>query len=166
MVEQNDPDNIEAIFYSAYGKAKLTLVDNDLYKRQAAFKVLTNCISVIDEHYKVDRREENKTAIIEMAKDLAEMLVSGFVFTEWKNGYGVVTRTNKGETHSLFIALVVQFMESINNIATIDDQIYLHEALVTVYTVASACDYIKSETISELINEEREKIRVLKQKKL
>ena len=39
MVEQNEPTNIEAIFYSSYGKAKASLVDGDLYKRQAAFKV-------------------------------------------------------------------------------------------------------------------------------
>ena len=35
MVEQNDPDNIEAIFYSAYGKAKTSLTDGDIYKRAA-----------------------------------------------------------------------------------------------------------------------------------
>ena len=29
MVEQNDPTNIEAIFYSAYGKAMLSLTDAD-----------------------------------------------------------------------------------------------------------------------------------------
>ena len=107
MVEQNDPDNIEAIFYSAYGKAKSTLVDGDLYKRQAAFKVLSNCISVIDDHYKPERREENQEAIKQMATDLAKMLVSDFVYTSWKNGYGIVTKTNKNETYSLFLNLIV-----------------------------------------------------------
>lgn len=42
MVEQNDPDNIEAIFYSSYGKAKASLTDGDVYKRAAIFKVLKN----------------------------------------------------------------------------------------------------------------------------
>lgn len=37
MVEQNEPTNIEAIFYSAYGKAMQSLVDSDPYKREAAF---------------------------------------------------------------------------------------------------------------------------------
>ena len=98
MVEQNDPNNIEAIFYSAYGKAKSSLVDSDIYKRQAVFKVLKNCISVIDDHYQPERIEENKNAIENMATDLGKLFHSDFVFTEWKNGYGQVTRTNKNET--------------------------------------------------------------------
>lgn len=133
MVEQNDPDNIEAIFYSAYGKAKSTLVDGDLYKRQVAFKVLTNCISVIDDHYQIERAEENRKAIEDIAKDLSAMFFSNFVFTEWKNGYGVVTKTNKNETYELFSRLVVQFRESILNIAKVDDHAYLHESLKLTY---------------------------------
>jgi len=132
MVEQNDPDNIEAIFYSAYGKAKSTLVDGDIYKRQAAFKVLKNCISVIDDHYKPERREENKEAIMSMATDLRKMITSNFVFTEWKNGYGIVTKTNKNETYVLFANLLDGFKESIDNIQKIDDQPYLHEALINL----------------------------------
>lgn len=134
MVEQNDPNNIEAIFYSAYGKAKATLVDGDIYKRQAAFKVLKNCISVIDDRYQVENGEENKIAIEGMAKDLSAMFLSNFVFTEWKNGYGVVTKTNKPETYELFAQLVMQFRESILNIAKVDDNVYLHESLKLTYT--------------------------------
>lgn len=133
MVEQNAPDNIEAIFYSSYGKAKATLVDGDIYKRQAAFKVLKNCISVIDEHYKIEEAEENRKAIEDMAKDLVRMFLSNFVFTEWKNGYGVVTKTNKNETYELFAQLLMQFRESILNIAKVDDHAYLHESLKLTY---------------------------------
>lgn len=137
MVEQNDPDNIEAIFYSAYGKAKQTLTDGDIYKRQAAFKVLKNCISVIDDHYQIDRREENKIAINSIADDLAKMICSNFVYTEWKNGYGVVTKTNKGETYTLFGTLLDAFKETIDNIEKVDDQPYMHEASIRFYRVAS-----------------------------
>lgn len=164
MVEQNDPDNIEAIFYSAYGKAKSTLVDGDVYKRQAAFKVLSNCISVIDDHYKQERREENQEAIKQMAADLAKMLVSDFVYTSWKNGYGIVTKTNKQETYNLFIDLIVQFRESINNIQKVDDQPYLHEALLTVYRVAKLCDYVKTSTMEEWIKEEEKELEGLRGK--
>lgn len=164
MVEQNDPNNIEAIFYSSYGKAKASLVDGDIYKRQAVFKVLSNCISVIDDHYQVDRLEENKIAIEMMAADLAKMLVSNFVFTEWKNGYGVVTKTNKGETHNLFISLIINFRESIRNIAKVDDQAYLHRALITVYSVATRCDYINSTKMNEWIDEERQQLKALCEK--
>lgn len=133
MVEQNDPNNIEAIFYSAYGKAKASLVDEDIYKRQAVFKVLRNCISVIDDRYQIDKGEENKVAIESMAKDLCALFLSNFVFTEWKNGYGIVTRTNKNETYELFSQLLIQFRESVLNIAKIDDHAYLHTSLKLTY---------------------------------
>lgn len=133
MVEQNDPDNIEAIFYSAYGKAKQTLNDADIYKRQAAFKVLENCISVIDDHYQVERAEENRMAIENMARDLSSMFLSTFVFTEWRNGYGFVTRSDKDETYELFVKLERQFRESILNIAKVDEHVYLYESLKLTY---------------------------------
>ena len=153
MVEQNDPDNIEAIFYSAYGKAKQTLTDGDIYKRQAAFKVLKNCISVIDDHYKPERRVENKEAISAMAVDLGKMITSNFVFTEWKNGYGIVTKTNKGETYQLFASLLDGFKESVDNIQKIDDQAYLHESLITLFTIAKIVDWSASASMNKLMDE-------------
>ena len=162
MVEQNDPDNIEAIFYSAYGKAKGTLVDGDIYKRQAAFNVLTNCISVIDDHYKPERREENKTAIMSMAVDLGKMITSNFVFTEWKNGYGIVTKTNKNETYTLFGRLLDGFKQSIDNIQKVDDQPYLHESLITLFTIAKLVAWGNKKGMDDLmdkwINEEKKEL--------
>jgi uncharacterized Zn finger protein (UPF0148 family) len=168
MVEQNDPDNIEAIFYSSYGKAKQTLTDGDIYKRQATFKVLKNCISVIDDHYKEERREENKEAIISMGIDLGKMIMSDFVFTEWKNGYGIVTKTNKGETYVLFASLLDGFKESIDNIQKIDDQPYLHKSLITLFTTAKLVDWLNKKTMSDLmdkwITEEKDELDAIRQK--
>ena len=56
MVEQNEPTNIEAVFYSAYGKARTSLIDKDYYKREATFKVLNNSISVIDDNFDVEKK--------------------------------------------------------------------------------------------------------------
>ena len=159
MVEQNDPDNIEAIFYSAYGKAKQTLLDKDIYKRQDAFNVLKNCISVVDDHYKTDRREENKKAINSMATDLGKMICSSFVYTEWKNGYGLVTGTDKPETYRLFGTLLDAFKETVDNIEKIDDQPYLHEASIALYTVASKMETNNWSTLMrKWINEEKEEL--------
>ena len=164
MVEQNDPDNIEAIFYSSYGKAKASLTDGDVYKRAAIFKVLKNCISVVDDHYKPERREENKQAIISMGIDLGKMVCSNFVFTEWKNGYGVVTRTNKGETIQMFSGLLDAFKETMDNIRKIDDQPYLHEAAIAFYTIAMATDYWKKDFLQGWIDEEKRELEALKAK--
>ena len=86
MVEQNDPHNIEAIFYSAYGKARNTLIDADIFRRAAAFKVLRNCVSIIDDNYLIEREEENKVIIEQISQDILEMTISSYVYNYRKNG--------------------------------------------------------------------------------
>lgn len=164
MVEQNDPDNIEAIFYSSYGKAKASLSEDDVYKRADTFKILKNCISVIDDHYKLERREENEEAIISMGIDLAKMICSGFVYHESKNGYGVVVKTDKSETVKMFGSLIDGFRETMNNIQKIDDQPYLHETAIALYTTAMATGYWKKDYFQKLIDEEKRELKVLKEK--
>lgn len=164
MVEQNDPDNIEAIFYSAYGKAKTSLTDGDVYKRAATFKVLENCISIVDDHYKPDRREENMQAIISIGIDLGKMVCSNFVFTEWKNGYGVVTKTDKGETIHMFSSLLNAFKETMDNIQKIDDQPYLHETSIAFYSMAMMTGYWSMDSLQGWIDEEKQELIALKKK--
>ena len=122
MVEQNDPTNIEAIFYSSYGKARTSLTDSDIYKRQAVFKVLQNCVSIIDDNYVVEKEAEEKLIIEQITVDIMNMACSNYVYTEWKNGNGVVTRTNKGETEQLFLNLIGEWVTSLKNIVAMYEQ--------------------------------------------
>lgn len=164
LVEQNDPTNIEAIFYSSYGKAKMSLVNDDIYKRQQYFKVLTNCVSIIDDNYDVSKSESNQPIVESIAKDINGMLFSDFVFTQWKNGYGVVTRTNKDQTYTLFLLLSITFVETINNIIAKDDQVYLHKILINHYTLLMAASYINNDAkkdYREKIISEQNKIKEL-----
>lgn len=164
MVEQNDPSNIEAIFYSAYGKAKSTLVDADIYKRQAAFKVLKNCISIIDDRYQVNRRAENEIVINNMADDLASMICSEFVYTEKTNGYGFKT-DNRNETYVLFGSLIYAFKAAIDNIKKIDDQPFLHAASIRLYRVAGLTGIgIWNQTVQRWIDEEKRELEASKAK--
>ena len=117
MVEQNEPTNIEAIFYSSYGKAKASLVEGDLYKRQAAFKVLQNCVSIIDDNFDLEKAEENKKILEEISADIFGMACSNYVYNQRKNGYGIVTWTDKMETVTLFNNLGKEFMVSLEHIA-------------------------------------------------
>ncbi|MBR6513685.1 MAG: TFIIB-type zinc finger domain-containing protein [Clostridia bacterium] len=117
LVEQNDPTNIEAIFYSSYGKAKASLVESDLYKRQAAFKVLQNCVSIIDDNFDLAKAEENKKILEEISADIFMMACSNYVYNQRKNGYGVITWTDKMETVTLFNNLGKEFMVSLEHIA-------------------------------------------------
>ncbi|WP_248923002.1 hypothetical protein [Olsenella intestinalis] len=167
MVEQNDPDNIEAIFYSAYGKAKLSLLDEDIYKRQAAFKVLSNCISVIDDHYRPERLSENIEAIESMSADLGDMLVSRFVYStesRVRTPDSIFKVGTIEATHALFRDLVKQFSDSIDNIKKIDDRPYLHEAMIGLYNVGKQCSYISSANMRQLIQLEERQLRALRRK--
>ena len=166
LVEQNDPDNIEAIFYSAYGKAKSTLVDADIYKRQAAFKVLKNCISIIDDHYKPERRKENKEAISSMGIDLGKMILSNFVYNRRTDGYGFST-DDRGQTYALFAGLLEGFKESMDNIQKVDDQPYLHESLIALFQAALRVDWTILETrniLYKYIKEEEKELEELNKK--
>ena len=131
MVEQNDPDNIEAIFYSAYAKARQSLLDGDIFKREAAFKVLENCISVIDDHYQISRGDENRAVIEGMAKDLIEIMTCNFA-----------NRANtKAKTSVLFAGLIRGFAESIGNIARVDDHAYLHQCVADVLSIVPQIEW-------------------------
>ncbi|MCR5522854.1 MAG: zinc ribbon domain-containing protein [Clostridia bacterium] len=116
LVEQNDPFNIEAIFYSSFGKAKQSLIDSDLYKRQAAFNVLTRCVSIIDDNYQIEDEEKNKPVIEQIGNDIMKMAGSQYVYNYKKNGYGITVSSDKDETIRLFGNLSGTFVDSIRNI--------------------------------------------------
>ena len=157
LVEQNDPTNIEAIFYSSYGKAKMSLIEKDIFKREQCFKVLTNCVSIIDDNYSLEKADKEEKIIKEIAEDVFKMISGGFVFTEWKNQYGGVERTTKDKTYQLFIALAVTFEESIRNIIAKDNRKYLHEILIREFTLLCRVDYINTNA------KERYRIRIIKE---
>lgn len=58
LVEQNSPDNIEAVFFSSYGRAMLSMTDSEYFKREQKFKVLNKSMSIISDCY--DTTTENK----------------------------------------------------------------------------------------------------------
>lgn len=86
MVEQNEPTNIEAIFYSAYGKAMQSLVDSDPYKREAAFKPFINSISIIDDNFDSEHADEQIELIDRISLDIFKMTSSSYVYNTRKNG--------------------------------------------------------------------------------
>lgn len=117
LVEQNDPTNIEAIFYSAYGKTKMTLVDSNLYKRQAAFNVLQKCVSILDDNFDIGKETEERKIIKQISDDIIAMAGSSYVYNTKKDQNGFVTWDDKSETVSLFNKLGLEFIATLDNIA-------------------------------------------------
>lgn len=136
MVEQNDPSNIEAIFYSAYGKAMTGLLEEDIYKREATFKVLRNSISVIDDNYKVENSKQNREIIIGMSKDLIKMFSANFLYnTSTYKIAGVSFDVNdQDKTIRLFYELVMSFWDSMKNIENVDPMAYMFDITIEVIT--------------------------------
>ncbi len=73
MVEQNAPQNIEAVFYSSYAKARRTLQARDLEKRKAAFNVFANSISVVDDYFDKNDVDAQANLVKQMSDDLLNM---------------------------------------------------------------------------------------------
>ena len=111
LVEQNDPTNIEAIFYSSYGKAKTTLVDDGLYKRRAAFRVLQNCVSIVDDNFNMEKEEEQKRIIIQISRDILGMSGSTFTYKIKEGGF-----SEKNYTLELFANLNNEFCTTLEEI--------------------------------------------------
>lgn len=138
MVEQYEPTNIEAIFYSSYGKARMALVDSDRFKREQKIKVLKNSISVIDDNYdnSPDKYEENKVLIQNINADLLSMMNSSFVMNTVNNGN--YTSNDSSYTFNMFIELSLGMIESIEHIiGVITDKkktIYLWQILRQQYS--------------------------------
>lgn len=138
MVEQYEPTNIEAIFYSSYGKARMALVDSDCFKREQKIKVLKNSISVIDDNYdnSPDKYEENKVLIQNINADLLSIMNSSFVMNTVNNGN--YTSNDSSYTFDMFIELSLGMIESIEHIiGVITDKkktIYLWQILRQQYS--------------------------------
>lgn len=79
MVEQNAPNNMEAVFFSAFGKAMLSLTDGDYYKRQQKFTVLNKSISVINDYYEVTD-EDKEAVLIKISDAIIKMFSVTYVY--------------------------------------------------------------------------------------
>lgn len=141
LVEQNDPSNIEAIFYSAYAKACNTLIDADYFKKQAAFGVLKRCVGIIDDNYDPSEKE----IVQRVGKDIIGLYTINFVYTQKKNGYGMIVQDDKAKTTDLFNLVGAEFAQSCLNIAATypkndkDNRTYFYKIASSVADIS--CKY-------------------------
>ena len=114
LVEQNDPSNIEAIFYSSYAKARNSLIESDLHKREAAFNVLKKSVSIIDDNYTLEKEDEEKIIIENITNDFFAMTESKFTYDVNNQLLGI--NFEKCKTIEFFTELAYEFIESLLNI--------------------------------------------------
>ncbi len=137
MVEQNAPHNMEAVFFSSYGKAMLSMTDSDYYKRQQKFTVLNKSISVINDYFEVTN--EDKKAVLEKIASAIEKMFSVTYVYNPNNGYGV---GGNGWMKNILNATKNAFITELKQIAEKHSDAYI-QALITrmsgLQTTAGGC---------------------------
>lgn len=133
MVEQNSPQNMEAVFFSSYGKAMLSLTDADYFKREQKFKVLNRSMSVISDYY--ETTTENKEEVLrKISRYIKKMYEFSFVYAKPTNLNGVFNSLS-GITGSetwcakLFDSTKEAFVTELRQISEKHDDAYLQELI-------------------------------------
>ena len=116
MVEQNAPENIEAIFYSAYGKLRCTLLEDFSAKWDNDIQVLKKSISVLDDYFDMDQESSQKQVIIDAMNDilvLTDVRKNNIVVGKANSDFGDLARAG---IKNRIVGLYPQMNETINNI--------------------------------------------------
>lgn len=124
MVEQNAPNNMEAVFFSAYGKTMLAMIDDDYYKKQQKFTVLIKSISVINDYYEITN--EDKQAVLNKICD-AIIAIDGVDFV-YRVDQGADVGGKKWH-ENLIENVKATFVEELNQIAEVHDDAYIQELI-------------------------------------
>ena len=133
MVEQNAPNNMEAVFFSAFGKAMLSMTDSDYYKRQQKFNVLIKSISVINDYFEVTN-EDKQMVLNKIADAIAKMYNVTFVYnTQTGTGVG-----GKGWMNNILNQVKKGYVTELNQILAVHNEPYVQEVLAKVNALKTA----------------------------
>lgn len=138
MVEQNVTDNMEAVFFSSYGKAMLAMTDDDYFKREQKFEVLNRSMSVISDYY--ETTTENKEEVLrKIAEYIKKMYNVTFVYQRQSLDLGGAIRALSATTGSkqwcvnLINNTKATFVEELRQISRNHDEPYLRDIINSLY---------------------------------
>lgn len=135
MVEQNIPNNIEALFFSSFGKAMLSLIDDNYYKRQQKFEVLNRSMAVISDYYDVTT-EDKKEVLEKIAKYIEKMYGYSFIYQPQSANIDGAINAMTGVTGSwkwcvnLFNSTKGAFLTELQQIADKHDDDYVRYLMI------------------------------------
>ena len=116
LVEQNAPENIEAIFYSAYGKLRTTLLDDFSAKWDNDIEVVKKSISVLDDYFDMEHEPEQRQVIIDAMHDiliLTDVRENHIIVGKANTNWGDVAKTG---VKNRIVQLYPQMNETIDHI--------------------------------------------------
>lgn len=144
MVEQNAPHNMEAVFFSSFGKAMLSLTDSEYFKREQKFKVLNKSISVINDYFE-DTDEDKESVLRKISSAIEKMYTVNFVY-----GTGTNQPIQAGRTYTIklensvraaFLTELKQIKEAHSDLAYIDELIAKNSEQKSAGCYVATCVY-------------------------
>ena len=147
LVEQNAPENIEAIFYSAYGKLRTTLLEDISAKWDNDIEVVKKSISVLDDYFNMEKEPEERQVIVDAMQDillLTDVRANHIIVGTAKTELGDVAKTG---IKNRIVQLYPQMNETIDNIISkyqehgLDDS-YLREIKAQIEQAPRAGCYV------------------------
>jgi hypothetical protein len=110
----DNSNDVEALFYNAYCKAKNNLLESDVYKRESVLNVLINCTKALAEKFDPNNNEAFYELILQINNDIIAFVSSNFVFNQTKNGIGAILSEDKSTTEALFDSLTSAFIDTLD----------------------------------------------------
>ena len=134
LVEVNSKNNIEAVFFSAYGRVMLSMWDEDYPKRQQKFEVLNRSMSVISDYF--EETTENKEEVLRrICSYITYMYTSEYVYQMQAINIGGALRSvaavlgSKKWCDKLIESTKDAFLEELRQIAEKHDEPYIRELI-------------------------------------
>ena len=127
LVEQNAPNNMEAVFFSSYGKALNSLTGSDYYERAKKFDILVKSMSVINDYF--EETTENKEEILRyISAAIAKMYTVTYVYNP--NFYGESKAGSNQWQLALFNSVKIAFTTELNQIKAVHPDLpYIDELI-------------------------------------
>ena len=138
LVEQNVPNNMEAVFFSSFGKAMLAMTDSEYYKRQQKFQVLVKSISVINDYFELTT-EDKEVVLRKIADNIVAMYGVNYVYNA-NAGYAVAG--SKTWCKNLLNSVKNAFVIELNQIKAKHDEIYINELIEKMNAIQTGGCYI------------------------
>lgn len=162
-----NPSQYDALFYDAYAKAMETMSSQEVFKRKSEMNVLHTVLLDLPRYYDPDNAEKLDT-VTEMLDDLKKLICCSFVFTQKKNGYGMVISSNADETYAIFVETVRTFKKVIDALVERGDKLAIHRSALNFYTSAKGLSWDYSSKvaiandIAKWIEEEKQTVETLR----
>lgn len=134
LVEQNSTNNIEAVFFSSYGRAMLSMMDQDYFKRQQKFEFLNKSMSVISDYF--EETSENKEEVLKLIYSyIYRMYTYHYVYDRQEISVLGALRSvsaavgTKKWCDRLILSTKDAFLEELKQIAEKHDEPYIRELI-------------------------------------